>query len=144
MTGLKIAEVFQEAGLPPGLLNVIPSPAQDLGDVSLTDPRVRMITFTGSTKVGKLIAVEAAKNLKRATLEMDGKSPLIVLKDADIDYAVRAGCFDIYFHQGQVCMASSRIIVEKPVFEEFAENLRHDRNHSKFATRMTLKRSLDP
>src|SRR6266852_2972406 len=111
VTGLKIAEVFHEAKLPAGVLNVVPGSAKDVGDVLLTDPRVRMITFTGSTKVGKLIAVEAARNLKKFTLEMGGKNPLIVLRDADVDYAVRAGCFGIYFHQGQVCMANSCLIV---------------------------------
>jgi aldehyde dehydrogenase (NAD+) len=135
VTGLKIAEIFHEAKLPPGVLNVVPGPAKDVGDVLLTDPRVRMITFTGSTKVGKLIAVEAAKNLKKVTLEMGGKNPLIVLRDADVDYAVRAGCFGIYFHQGQVCMANSRIIVEAPVFDEFCE---------KFAARAKTYKVGDP
>jgi aldehyde dehydrogenase (NAD+) len=135
VTGLKIAEIFHEAKLPPGVLNVVPGPAKDVGDVLLTDPRVRMITFTGSTKVGKLIAVEAAKNLKKFTLEMGGKNPLIVLRDADVDYAVRAGCFGIYFHQGQVCMANSRIIVEAPVFDEFCE---------KFAARAKTYKVGDP
>ena len=135
VTGIKIAEVFHEAKLPPGVLNVVPGPANDVGDVLLTDPRVRMITFTGSTKVGKLIAVEAAKNLKKFTLEMGGKNPLIVLRDADVDYAVKAGCFGIYFHQGQVCMANSRIIVEAPVFDEFCE---------KFAARSKTYKVGDP
>ena len=135
VTGLKIAEIFHEAKLPPGVLNVVPGPAKDVGDVLLSDPRVRMITFTGSTKVGKLIAVEAAKNLKKFTLEMGGKNPLIVLRDADVDYAVRAGCFGIYFHQGQVCMANSRIIVEAPVFDEFCE---------KFAARAKTYKVGDP
>ena len=135
VTGIKIAEIFHEAKLPPGVLNVVPGPAKDVGDVLLTDPRVRMITFTGSTKVGKLIAVEAAKNLKKFTLEMGGKNPLIVLQDADVDYAVRAGCFGIYFHQGQVCMANSRIIVEAPVYDEFCE---------KFAARTKTYKVGDP
>ena len=135
VTGIKIAEIFHEAKLPPGVLNVVPGPAKDVGDVLLTDPRVRMITFTGSTKVGKLIAVEAAKNLKKFTLEMGGKNPLIVLRDADVDYAVKAGCFGIYFHQGQVCMANSRIIVEAPVFDEFCE---------KFAARTKTYKVGDP
>lgn len=135
VTGLEIARVFHEAKLPPGVLNVVPGPAKDVGDVLLTDPRVRMITFTGSTKVGKLIAVEAARNLKKFTLEMGGKNPLIVLRDADVDYAVRAGCFGIYFHQGQVCMANSRIIVEAPVFDEFCE---------KFAARAQTYKVGDP
>jgi aldehyde dehydrogenase (NAD+) len=119
VTGLKIAEIFHEAKLPAGVLNVVPGPAQDVGEVLLSDPRVRMVTFTGSTNVGKKIAVEAAKHLKKYTLEMGGKNPLIVLRDADIDYAVRAACFGIFFHQGQVCMANSRLIVEEPVYDEF-------------------------
>ncbi|HEY3785450.1 MAG TPA: aldehyde dehydrogenase family protein [Steroidobacteraceae bacterium] len=135
VSGLKIAEVFHEAQLPPGVLNVVPGPASEVGDVLLTDPRVRMITFTGSTKVGRLIAVEAAKNLKKFTLEMGGKNPLVVLRDADVDYAVRAGCFGIFFHQGQVCMANSRIIVEAPVYEEFCE---------KFAARAKTYKVGDP
>ncbi|HVW70542.1 MAG TPA: aldehyde dehydrogenase family protein [Steroidobacteraceae bacterium] len=121
VTGLKIAEIFHEAGLPAGVLNVVPGPARHVGDVLLSDPRVRMITFTGSTQVGKLIAVEAAKHLKKFTLELGGKNPLIVLRDADLDYAVRAACFGIFFHQGQVCMANSRLIVEAPVYEAFCE-----------------------
>jgi vanillin dehydrogenase len=133
--GLKIAELFEAAGLPPGVLNVVTGPARDVAGVLLSDPRVRMITFTGSTQVGKIIAVEAAKYLKKVTLEMGGKNPLIVLRDADVDYAVRAGCFGIYFHQGQVCMANSRIIVEAPVFDEFCE---------KFAARAQTYKVGDP
>ncbi|HEY0339588.1 MAG TPA: aldehyde dehydrogenase family protein [Steroidobacteraceae bacterium] len=135
VTGLKIAELFEAAGLPPGVLNVVPGPARDVASTLISDPRVRMITFTGSTQVGKLIAVEAAKHLKKITLEMGGKNPLIVLRDADVDYAVRAGCFGIYFHQGQVCMANSRIIVEAPVFDEFCE---------KFAARAQTYKVGDP
>jgi vanillin dehydrogenase len=135
VTGIKIAELFEAAGLPPGVLNVVPGPARDVAGVLLSDPRVRMITFTGSTQVGKLIAVEAAKHLKKVTLEMGGKNPLIVLRDADVDYAVRAGCFGIYFHQGQVCMANSRIIVEAPVYDEFCE---------KFAARAKTYKVGDP
>jgi acyl-CoA reductase-like NAD-dependent aldehyde dehydrogenase len=123
VTGLKIAELFHEAKLPAGVLNVIPGPAQEVGEVLLTDPRVKMVTFTGSTNVGKKLAVEAAKHLKKFTLEMGGKNPLLVLGDADIDYAVRAACFGIFFHQGQVCMANSRLIVEESVYEEFCEKL---------------------
>ena len=80
-----------------------------------------MVTFTGSTQTGKHLAVEAAKSLKKFTLEMGGKSPLIVLADADVDYAVRAAAFGIFFHQGQVCMANSRVLVEEPIFDTFCE-----------------------
>lgn len=123
VTGLKIAEIFEAAGLPKGVLNVVPVQGAVLGNTFVTDPRIRMITFTGSTEVGKQLAAEAGKHLKRITLELGGKSPLIVLKDADLDYAVKAAAFGIFLHQGQVCMANSRIIVEAPVFDSFCEKL---------------------
>lgn len=119
--GLKIAELFEAADLPAGVLNVVPGPAEALGDVLIEDPRVRLVSFTGSTRVGRRIAVEAARNLKRFTLEMGGKSPLIVLDDADFDYAVQSAAFGAFFHQGQACMAGSRIIVETGLFDRFAE-----------------------
>ena len=122
VTGLKIAEIFEAAGLPKGVLNVIPG-AGDVGAALCTDPRVRMVTFTGSTAVGKKIAEACSRSLKRYTLELGGKSPLIVLKDADVDYAVNAAAFGIFLHQGQVCMANSRIIVEAPIFDAFCEKL---------------------
>jgi aldehyde dehydrogenase (NAD+) len=80
-----------------------------------------MITFTGSTKTGHHLAVEAARHHKKFTLELGGKSPLIVLKDADVDYAVKAAAFGIFFHQGQVCMANSKVIVETPLYATFCE-----------------------
>jgi vanillin dehydrogenase len=123
VTGLKIAEIFEAAGLPKGVLNVVPVQGSVLGNRFVTDPRVRMITFTGSTDVGKQLAAEAGKHLKRITLELGGKSPLIVLKDADLDYAVNAAAFGIFLHQGQVCMANSRLIVEAPVFDAFCSKL---------------------
>jgi acyl-CoA reductase-like NAD-dependent aldehyde dehydrogenase len=121
LVGLKIAEIFQKAGLPAGVLNVVPGDGPTVGPVLLTDPRVRLVSFTGSTAVGKLIAVECAKHGKKVILELGGKSPLIVLKDADLDYAVATACFGIFIHQGQICMAGSRIIVEAPIYEAFLE-----------------------
>jgi aldehyde dehydrogenase (NAD+) len=121
ISGLMIAEVMEAAGLPKGVLNVIPGPGGKLGDALIADPRVKMVTFTGSTEVGRHIGELAAKHFKKCTLEMGGKSPLIVLKDADIPYAVDAACFGIFLHQGQVCMVNSRIIVEEPVFDAFCQ-----------------------
>jgi aldehyde dehydrogenase (NAD+) len=121
--GLKIAELFEEAGLPPGVLNVIPVKGSTLGDRLVVDPRIRMLTFTGSTEVGKQLAEVAGRHQKKITLEMGGKSPLIVLKDADLDYAVDAAVFGIFLHQGQVCMVNSRLIVEAEVYESFCEKL---------------------
>jgi vanillin dehydrogenase len=124
ISGVLIADIFQEAGLPPGVLNVVPGVPDEVGQKLLADPRVRMITFTGSTKTGRMLAVEAARHLKRFTLEMGGKSPLIVLKDADLDYAVDAAAWGVFLHQGQVCMANSKVIVEAPLFEEFSKKFK--------------------
>jgi acyl-CoA reductase-like NAD-dependent aldehyde dehydrogenase len=123
VTGLKIAEIFEAAGLPKGVLNVLPVELSVLGNRLMSDPRIRMVTFTGSTGVGRQLAAEAGKYMKRVTLELGGKSPLIVLKDADLDYAVKAAAFGMFLHQGQICMANSRLIVEAPVFDAFCEKL---------------------
>lgn len=121
LLGLKIAELFQKAGLPAGVLNVVPGDGPTHGPVLFSDPRVRLISFTGSTAVGKMIAMECAKHGKKVVLELGGKSPLIVLKDTDLDYAVATACFGIFIHQGQICMAGSRIIVEAPIYEAFLD-----------------------
>ena len=119
LVGLKLAEIFERAGLPAGVLNVVPGDGRTMAQVLYDDPRVKLVSFTGSTAVGRIIATECAKRGKRVVLEMGGKSPLIVLKDADLDYAVDTACFGIFIHQGQICMAGSRIIVEAPIYEEF-------------------------
>jgi vanillin dehydrogenase len=119
LVGLKLAEIFERAGLPAGVFNVVPGDGKVMAQVLYDDPRVKLISFTGSTAVGRIIATECAKRGKRVVLEMGGKSPLIILKDADLDYAVDTACFGIFIHQGQICMAGSRIIVEAPIYEEF-------------------------
>src|SRR6266851_9181822 len=121
LLGLKIAEIFEKAGLPEGVLKVVPGDGPTVGPVLFSDPRVRLISFTGSTVVGKSIAVECAKNGKKVILELGGKSPLVVLKDADLDYSVATACFGIFIHQGQICMAGSRIIVESAIYDAFLE-----------------------
>lgn len=115
--GLKLAEIFHEAGLPAGVLNVIPATGGDLGDTLIADKRVNLVTFTGSSKVGAIIAVEAAKHLTKCALELGGKNPLIVLDDADLDYAVNTATFSNFFHQGQVCMTGSRVIAEQGIYD---------------------------
>lgn len=121
LVGLKIAEFFQKAGLPAGVLNVVPGDGPTHGPVLFSDPRVRLISFTGSTAVGKTIAMECARHGKKVILELGGKSPVIVLKDADLDYAVSTACFGIFIHQGQICMAGSRIVVEAPIYDAFLD-----------------------
>src|SRR5690606_12489985 len=117
ISGAMMADLFQEAGLPDAVLHVVPGIPDEVGRLLLSDPRIKLITFTGSTRTGRYLAVEAAKNLKKFTLEMGGKSPLVVLQDADIHYAVDVATFGAFLHQGQVCMASSKVVVEEPLFE---------------------------
>lgn len=120
---LKLAEIFHEAGLPPGVLNVIPAHGVDLKDSLIMDKRIKKVTFTGSTKVGRSIATSCALHGKPITLEMGGKNPMVVLDDADIDYAVNAAAFSNFMNQGQVCMTGSRVIVEAGIYDRFLSKL---------------------
>jgi acyl-CoA reductase-like NAD-dependent aldehyde dehydrogenase len=125
--GLLLAEIFEEAGLPPGVLNVITSTreaASEVGDEMIANPAVRRISFTGSTEVGRLIAEKAGRHLKRAVLELGGKDPLIVLGDADLDYAVDAAVWGAFLHQGEICMSTERIIVEETIAKAFTDRLK--------------------
>jgi len=121
LAGLIIAKCFDEAGLPAGVLNVLPGAGSKIGNLLIDDPRTRMIAFTGSSAVGLTIAKKAAALLKRYSLEMGGKNPLIILKDYDVDLAVEAAIIGAYFHSGQICMASNRIIVETPIYQLFCD-----------------------
>jgi acyl-CoA reductase-like NAD-dependent aldehyde dehydrogenase len=124
--GLLWAEIFGEAGLPPGVLNVVthaPDEAGPIGEELAEHAAVRVINFTGSTATGRKLAEAAGRNLKRVVLELGGHNPLIVLADADLDYAVDAAAFGAFLHQGQICMSTRRIIVERPIAEEFSARL---------------------
>jgi acyl-CoA reductase-like NAD-dependent aldehyde dehydrogenase len=124
--GLLWGEVFAEAGLPAGVLNVVthaPGEAGEIGDELVTHPAVRRINFTGSTNVGRQIAEAAGRNLKRIVLELGGYNPLIVLADADLEYAVNATAFGAYLHQGQICMSARKVIVERGIADEFTKRL---------------------
>ena len=125
--GLLLAEIFEEAGLPPGVLNVVTSTrdaAEEIGDEMISNPAVRRISFTGSTEVGRVVAEKAGRSLKRAVLELGGKDPLIILGDADMDYAIDAAAWGAFLHQGEICMSTERIIVEESLAEEFIEKLK--------------------
>jgi acyl-CoA reductase-like NAD-dependent aldehyde dehydrogenase len=124
--GLVWGEIFGEAGLPGGVLNVVthpPGAAGEIGDELVQNPAVRRINFTGSTAVGRKLAEAAGRNLKRIVLELGGYNPLIVLADADLEFAVNASAFGAYLHQGQICMSARRIVVERPIAEEFTQKL---------------------
>ncbi len=117
-----IGEVMREAGLPPGVVNVLthaPSDAAAIVAALIAHPAVRRINFTGSTRVGRLIAKLAAEQLKPVLLELGGKAPLIVLDDADLDAAVAAAAFGAYMNSGQICMSTERIIVDEKIADEF-------------------------
>src|SRR5271170_4499213 len=125
-THLAIAEILQHAGFPKGVINVItnaPKDAADVVDELIAHPKTRRINFTGSSRVGAIIAEKAGKHLKRVLLELGGKAPLIVLKDADLDRAAAAASFGAFFHQGQICMSTERIVVDRSVADPFAELL---------------------
>jgi acyl-CoA reductase-like NAD-dependent aldehyde dehydrogenase len=124
--GLLWGEIFTEAGLPPGVLNVVthaPGAAGPIGDELVEHPAVRRINFTGSTATGRKLAEAAGRNLKRVVLELGGYNPLIVLRDADLEYAVNASAFGAFLHQGQICMSARRIVVERPIADEFVQRL---------------------
>ena len=124
--GLLWGEVFAEAGLPAGALNVVthaPGEAGPIGDELVENPAVRRLNFTGSTATGRMLAEAAGRQLKRVLLELGGYNPLIVLGDADLQYAVDASAFGAFLHQGQICMSARRIIVERPIADAFVSRL---------------------
>jgi aldehyde dehydrogenase (NAD+) len=120
---LMAAELFEEAGLPPGCLNVITGPGSVLGDLLIDDKRCSYVAITGETGTGRHVAEQAAKNFKQYYLELGGKNPLIILADADLEYAVKTTIFSSFLHQGEICMSADRIIVEEKIAEEFAQRL---------------------
>ncbi|POX60524.1 aldehyde dehydrogenase [Streptomyces sp. Ru62] len=119
--GTLLAKIFEDAGLPGGLLNVVVTDIAEIGDAFLEHPVPKVISFTGSDKVGRHVATVCAKHFKRAVLELGGNSALVVLDDADLDYAVDAAVFSRFVHQGQVCMAANRVLVDASVADEFTE-----------------------
>jgi acyl-CoA reductase-like NAD-dependent aldehyde dehydrogenase len=125
-THAAIVGALHDAGLPDGAINLIvhdPADAADVVDELIAHPAVRRINFTGSTRVGRLVAENAARHLKRVLLELGGKAPLVVLPDADVDQAVKAANFGAFFHQGQICMSTERVVVDESVAGQFAEKL---------------------
>src|SRR5579871_1593865 len=116
--GVAIARIFEEAGLPEGLLHVLPG-GPDVGQALAADPRLRMISFTGSTAAGRLVGETAGRTLKRVVLELGGNCPLVVLDDADIEAASSAGAWGSFLHQGQICIAVSRHLVHESIVEEY-------------------------
>lgn len=120
--GVIIAQLFAEAGLPEGVLHVLPG-AGDAGAALCSDPNIAMIAFTGSTSAGRKVGELAGRHLKKVSLELGGKNTLMVLDDADLDIAVSNAAWGAYLHQGQICMATGRILVQRAIAEEFTRRL---------------------
>ena len=119
-----VADALVEAGFPPGVLNVVtnaPKDAPEVIDALIAHKAVRRVNFTGSSRVGKIIARKCAEYLKPVLLELGGKSPLVILDDADIDEAVSAAAFGAFANQGQICMSTERIVVDEAVADQFVE-----------------------
>ena len=123
LTALRLAEIAQEAGLPAGALNVITGSSDELGRALVRHPGVAKIAFTGSTLTGQEIARVSAATLKHVTLELGGKSPNIVLADADLDGAVRGATIGIFYGKGEVCAAGSRLFIERKIHDDFMQKL---------------------
>jgi benzaldehyde dehydrogenase (NAD) len=126
--GVLIARLFEEAGLPEGVLHVVPGGA-DVGEALVSSPDVDMISFTGSTKVGRAVGELAGRHLKRVALELGGKNAYIVLADADVDAASSSGAWGTFLHQGQICMAVGRHIVHESIAEKYTEALAARASH---------------
>jgi phenylacetaldehyde dehydrogenase len=138
LTALRLGELIQEAGIPEGVVNIVTGFGEEAGAALAAHPDVDKVAFTGSTEVGKLIVQAAGANLKRVSLELGGKSPVIVFDDADLEAAVRGAFNAIFFHQGQVCGAGSRLYVARPNFEKVVTGV------AEAAKKIRLGPALDP
>jgi benzaldehyde dehydrogenase (NAD) len=125
-THAAVVHTLQDAGLPEGVINLItndPADAADVVDELVAHPATRRVNFTGSTKVGRIIAETAGRHLKRVLLELGGKAPMVVLPDADLDRAAAAAHFGAFFHQGQICMSTERIVADRSIAQDLAERI---------------------
>ena len=124
--GLLVAEIMEEAGFPPGTINVVthaPGGAAAVADAFFESPAVRSINFTGSSAVGRMLAARAGQALKRIVLELGGYNPMLILRDADMAGAVDTAAFSAFFHQGQICMNARKVLIERPIHDEFVDKL---------------------
>ncbi len=138
LSALRLAELVCEAGYPDGVVNVVPGYGETAGAALAAHPQVDKVAFTGSTEVGRLIVQAAAGNLKKVSLELGGKSPNVVLADADLDVAIDGAANAIFFNHGQCCCAGSRLFVERPIFDRVVEGV------AERARRIRVGPGLDP
>jgi phenylacetaldehyde dehydrogenase len=129
LSALRLGELIQEAGIPDGVVNIVPGFGETAGAALAAHPDVDKVAFTGSTEVGKLILQAAAGNLKKVSLELGGKSPNVILKDADLDVAIPSAAGAVFFNQGEVCCAGTRLFVDAGIFDQVIEGVaEHARN----------------
>ncbi|KAK6042932.1 aldehyde dehydrogenase 5, domain protein, partial [Cooperia oncophora] len=124
LTALKFAELSVLAGIPPGVINIVTGSGGEVGQILSDHPDVRKIGFTGSTEIGAQVMASCAKsNVKKVSLELGGKSPLIVFADADLDKAIKQTCNAVFFNKGENCIAAGRIFVANSIHDDFMEKL---------------------
>jgi phenylacetaldehyde dehydrogenase len=138
LTALRLGELIMEAGFPEGVVNIVPGFGETAGAALAAHPDVDKIAFTGSTEVGKLIIHAAAGNLKKVSLELGGKSPNIILDDADIEAAIPGAASAIFFNQGQTCCAGSRLFVDKKIFDKVVDGVAQN------ASKIRIGQGFDP
>lgn len=123
LTAIRLAELALDAGFPPGVINVITGRGESTGAALVAHPGVDKVSFTGSTEVGKLIGHQAVDGMKRMSLELGGKSPVVVMDDCDVDAAIQGAANAIFFNQGQVCTAGSRLYVQKGIYDRVVQGV---------------------
>ncbi|MFY9911437.1 MAG: aldehyde dehydrogenase family protein, partial [Candidatus Sulfotelmatobacter sp.] len=138
LSALRLGELIMEAGFPEGVVNIVPGYGETAGAALAARPDVDKIAFTGSTEVGKLIVHAATGNLKKVSLELGGKSPNVVYKDADLETAIPGAASAIFFNHGQCCCAGSRLYIEKPIFDQVTEGV------AEYAKKINIGSGLDP
>jgi aldehyde dehydrogenase (NAD+) len=144
VTAMEFAKLVQEAGFPEGVVNVVPGYGETAGAALASHKGIDKIAFTGSTEIGKVIAKAAADNLTKVSLELGGKAPNIIFADADLDQAVNGAMMGIFFNQGQVCCAGSRLFVEEKIKEEFLERFKEKADRIKVGDPMDKATLMGP
>jgi betaine-aldehyde dehydrogenase len=138
LSAFELAKLCEEAGLPPGVLNVVTGQGSEIGEPLITHPDVRMVCLTGDTETGKLVMTAAAKGVKRLHLELGGKAPFVVFDDADLDAAIRGAVAAAYINCGQDCTAATRAYVQEPLYKDFVAGV------ADLARSLALGPTLDP
>src|SRR4029078_2205701 len=141
--GTIMARIFEEAALPRGVLQMLPG-GKDVGEAMVTDPHVRVISFTGSTAVGRSIGELAGRHLKRAHLELGGNSALLILDDADVEKAVGLTGWASFLHQGQICMTTGRYLVDGRIYDDYFDQLAAKAGHLPVGDPATEQVALGP